>query len=890
MLFLRRMLLLVPWVRRARERELAKELRTHLELAAEAARADGMADGAAREAARHESTDLRRAAEDVRDVWSFRSLERLRQDFRYALRAARRSPGFTVITIASTAGGIASATLVFSLIQSVLLEPLPYRHSERLVYVREVVPALAHLYPIIPVNLQHFRTWKREARGFESLAAVNPETVTLSGTSEPERVDILNASADLFSVLGLRPQIGRAIAADDDARRSRVAIVSYSLWQRRFGGAADILDRSLLLDGVPHTIIGVLPASFWFPTGSDLGPLHQLGKRIDVIRPMSVSTWLSEGWAGDYDHIVFGRLRDGTSPTLAAAELDSIEKRIVGEHQGVSEGLHVRVDPLQEAITAPVRTSLYLLLLFVLVLLAIVCVNLAALLLARTMGRAREFSIRTAIGAGRARLFQQVLLETLLLVSAGGALGIAAASSGLRAIAASSVLDLPRGASVQMDARVVQFAVLLVFACALAVAWLPALQMARSEPHLLLRTAGASTANSRTLRLRGCLVGAESALSTVLLIGAGLLIASLTRVLHVERGFTVERAVSTRLTISEVRYPSVAERNAFFERTLDELRRIPGVTSAALISGLPLTGESQVNGIEAEGANGQAVDPVTREPIMVNVRFVSPDYFHTLGIPLKSGRRIEWGDRTRHVTVISQQLAETLWPGRGPIGRRFSTGSEVGKVEVVGSVGDVRNGSLEGPVTPIVYVPFWVRGPLTADVVVRTNLDDRAIAPEIRRAVWAADPGVPLSAVRTISDIVSDAVARRRFQVQVAGAFAAAALLLILLGIYGVVAYTATERRREIGIRMALGARQRDVLTDMIRGGLQPVTVGIGAGLLVAMAGGRFIRALLFGITPGDPTVIAAAVTLIGIAALIATLLPARAAARVNPLQVLRMD
>lgn len=527
MLVFRRLLLLLPWVRRARERELEQELKGHLDLAFDEARQEGLPEADAHDHARRETIGLERARENAAAVWRFRPLDTLGQDLRYAWRSARHAPGFTVVAVLSTAGGIAAATAVFSLVQAVLLKPLPYRASDRLVYLREVVPPLARLYPTLPVNAQHFRTWTREARGFEALAAVNPDTATLTGAGEPERVELMEASSGLFGVLGIAPQLGREITEEEERKRSRVILISHSLWQRRFGGAADILGRTLVLDGLPHTVIGILPAVFWFPSGTDLGPLAKLGRRADIVRPLGAVTWLSEGWGGDYDLLVFGRLRAGISPQQARAELDAIEARIVAEHQGVSPGLHVTVDPLQQVITAPVRIGLYLLLLSVLALLLVVCVNLAALLLARTMGRAREFSIRTAIGAGRSRLFQQVLLETLLLVGAGGLLGIAGAGATLRAIVASGVLDLPRADLVQVDVTVVQFAVLLVFACALAVAWLPASNMAAADPQRLLRqSTGSVSASGRTLRLRSWLVAVETVLSTVLLIGAGLLMAS----------------------------------------------------------------------------------------------------------------------------------------------------------------------------------------------------------------------------------------------------------------------------------------------------------------------------------------------------------------------------
>lgn len=892
MLFLRRVLLLLPWVRRARERDLAEELRAHVELASDDARDEGFAPDEARRSARVEVGNITRAVENVRELWTFASIERTKQDLRYALRGARRAPAFTLVAVGSLGAGVAAATIVFSIVNTVLLKPLPYPSPDRIVYVREIVPPLQHLYPTLPANIQHFDVWRRNARSFDGLAAVSGDTVTLTGSGEPQRVDVAYVSSNLFDVLQVQPRAGRSFLPNEErAAKSNVAIISDALWHQRFGGAEDVVGRPLIIDGVVHTIVGVLPSSFWFPAGGDLGPLARFGTRTDVFRPLAASGRLYDGWGGDYDYVVFGRLARGVSPARARAELDALERRIVSEHQGVSAGLHVALDPLKDVIAAPVRTGLYVLLLFVDLLLLIVCVNLASLLLARTTARTREFAIRTALGAGRARLFQQVVLETALLVGAATILGLAAAAWGLRFLARSDVLDLPRTADLKVDLTVVGFAAVAALASALIVAWLPASRIAAIDPERVLR--GSSNTVSEALgalRLRGWLVGAETAISTVLLVAAGLLVASLGRVLHVDRGFAVEHALGATVTLASSRYRTPEDRNRFFDRVLEGARSLPGVTGAAFVSKLPLTGESQVNGIVLDGKNVEAVDPSTREMVLVNVRFVSPDYFRTLGIRHIRGRSIEPADRTRKIAVISERLAAKVWPGQNPLGRKFETGSGVGMVEVVGVVGDVPNASLEQGPTPIVYVPFWGRGPTFGDLVIRTAVDETSLVSALRRTVWNVDPEVPLSNVRTIGDLVSAAVARRAFQMRMAAGFAAGALLFTLIGISGVVAYAAAQRRKEIGIRIALGARSTAVLRAMIVSGLKPVAAGLLVGIAGALAGARFMRTLLFGVSAADPLVIVAAVSLLAIVATLATMLPARAAARTDPVRVLRSE
>jgi predicted permease len=817
--------------------------------------------------------------------------DRLVQDLRYAIRGLARSRLFTAIAILSLALGLGSAAAIFSLVDGVLLRPLTYRRPDQLVFIREVVPPLQGIYADLPVNYQHLRFWRREARSVVDMAAFDAASWTLTGAGEPRILEGAEVSASLFSVLGVAPQAGRSFLPEEEQEgRNRVVVITDSLWRRRFGASPTLLGQPILLDGIPHTVVGILPPSLRFPKKDDLGQLARLGERSEIFRPLAKT---QEGWDGDYDWIVFARLRPGVSPGTARAELDLLQQRIVREH-AAPPGLRVTLRPLQEVLGAPVRTGLYALLAAVFLLLLIVSVNLANLLLARGSVRATEFSVRLALGASRFHLARQILTETLLLSLSGGLLGVVAAGAILRAFVAAAPVDLPRLAEVRLDARVGLFAFGLALLCGLLAGLTPALRLAGMDPQGTLRAGSRAVTESRpTLRLREILVGGEVALSVLLLVLAGLLVGSLMRLEQVDRGFRAERAVAVDLQLPQTGYPAAKERSAYFDRALESVRSLPGVRSAAFISKLPLTGETNVNGITLAGADQNVVDSESRGILTVNVRLVSPGYFATLGIPLLHGRDFEAGDRDRGdpddlgVAIVSARVAAKLWPGRDPLGRRFSTGSSVGKVEVVGVVGDVHNGRLDQPPTLVVYVPYWRRSPGHGDLVLRTAALPQALLPTVRGRLWKIDPGIPVPTMRTLSEIVAESLGARRFQVQLASGFALFALLLAALGIYGVVSYSVAQRRREIGVRMALGARIADVLGLVVARGFRPVLAGLAIGIVLALLAGQLIRSLLFGISATDPvTIVGVASVLAGIAGL-ACLLPALDASRTDPANVL---
>jgi putative ABC transport system permease protein len=661
-------------------------------------------------------------------------------------------------------------------------------------------------------------------------------------------------------------------------------VITDGLWRRRFGASPSIVGQTVQLDGgSKETIIGVLPASFRFPKKDDLGSLSRLTDNTEVFQILQSP---DNGWGGDYDYLVLGRLRHGVTRAAANAELNLLEKRIAAEH-GLGYALSAQLLPLQEVITSPVKTSLMVLLAAVMLLVLMVCVNLANLLLARASARAREYSLRIALGAGRGRLVVSALVETLLLAGAGGVLGVIVARAALAVFARTAPVDLPRLDEVQVDGRVWAFAFLLSLACGLFFGLLPALRLSRTDPQTALRGASPNVAGSRRgMHLREWLVSAEVALSTLLLVLAGLLTTSLWNVLHVDRGFTDDRALDVHLQLP-ARYKDAKDRAAFFGMAADGLRALPGVRAAGVVDAIPLTGESEVNDVTLDGADSSAIDN-GRQVVMINVRFVGPDYFTALGIPLRHGRTIEAGDRDRSVAVVSERLAAKLWPGQNPLGKGLKTGSRVGRVEVVGVVADVHNAQLDRDPTLIVYVPIWKRVPWTADLVVRSSMAASALPREVRRVLTAIDPGLPAPKMRTMGQLVDETVARRRFQMQVAIGFGVAAMLLAAVGIYGVVAYGIALRRRELGIRMALGARAGQVRRLVLYQGLRPVLLGLAAGVAAALAAGQLVRSLLFGVTASDGLTLAAAAGMLTLVAALACLVPAQAAARIDPARVLR--
>lgn len=883
---LRRLLLVIPGRRRARERELQEELEANLALAIREAVDSGMPPETAERLARRDFGNLTRAGEEARDVW-LPGWDAIASDFRYAWRSLRHNPMFSVVAVLSLALGTGAATALFSVVNAVLLKPLAYEQPGQLLLVREIVGPLAHIYPTLPVNYQHFRTWREQAKSFDGMAAITSATVTLDTGADVETIGMARVSANLFDLLGVKPQLGRLFESrEDQPGQGNSVVITDGYWRRRFGAAPTAVGRTVRVSDQAKTIVGVLPPDFRFPKKNDLGDLAGLPEQTDIFGTIQ---HFMKGWGGDHDFIVIGRLRRGITREQAAAELDVITSGIAAEHR-LGYDLRTRVSPLQDVIGSPVRASLSVLLVAVLVLVLIVCVNLANLLLARGTARARELSMRVALGASRARLLSAAFAETLLLSCMGGALGILAAHVAISVFRRGTSVDLPRIDEVAIDPTVLAFALGLSLVCAALFGVMPALRLSRTDVHTAVREGSASLSSSRRgLRLREWLVGAEVTMGTLLVCLATLLVASLSQVLSADRGFEAAQSLDVRLQLPSHYTPE--NRAAFFDTAVERLRSLPGVQAVAAASKAPLTGESNVNNVRLVGADSMVFDASTAQAVMVNIRFIGPEYFAALGIPVLKGRSVEPVDRDRSVAVVSRRLAEKLWPGQNPLGKRIAaSGSHVRDTDVIGVVADVHTTRLDKDPTLMIYVPFWKHPNQARGLVLRSAGDPMAAMQAVRHAIRQLDPGIPVPKMQTMEDLVAESVSRRRLQVNVALAFAMAALLLSAIGIYGVVAYGAALRRREMAIRMALGARRSQVGRLILWQGLRPAVIGAVSGITLALAGGRWIQTLLYGVSVTDVSLLACVAIALAMVAAIASVLPAYSSSTADPAPLLRAE
>jgi predicted permease len=807
----------------------------------------------------------------------------LARDFRLAVRSLLREPAFAAISILTLAAGIGGNTAIFSIVNGVLLKPLEYRDPERLVYPREVLMSVADQYPTLPVAARHFLEWRDRCSSFENLALIEVIEANLAAGGEAERIDVARVSANFFETLGVAPALGRGFAeGEDTAGRDDVAIISDALWRRRFGADPSIVGRKVTLDAVPVTIVGVLPPGFRYPSvgypfASQASPLQPALYRPRVIAPHEYNQLI-----GPFNYNVIGRLKPGVSPEQAQAELNVVAKQLV-KLSGQEVDLRAAVFPLGDAITGRSRRGLVVLLGAVGSVLLIACLNLASLGLARAERRSGEAAIRTALGASRARLVRSALIESLIVASAGGLLGVGVAAVSLGALLQTAPRDLPRVDSVSLDAPVLLFALALTAVTALLVGVVPAWRAAREDPQNALRAGGRTASGAAGgARLRSALVAGEACIGMVLLVTAAVMAASFMRLMSADKGFEAPSVLSTKISMPSAKYSTREQRNAFHARLLATLAGQPGVLSAAITTALPLEGETWVDSIGLPGA------PQTARRPNVNVRFVSSEYLRTMGIPLRAGRTFAESDRGRQVVIISQQLAEAFWPGRDAVGRTLER-NPGDTYEVIGVAGDVRAEAHQPPVA-MLYRPYWEWAPRTVSVVARSSGDPRAVAGALREAVRVTDPEVALAPMRTVREILEGSVETRRFQMRLAAVFAGTALLLAALGIYGVVSHGVARRRNEVGIRMALGASPASVIGMVIRQGMMPVVAGIAAGAAGSLAAARVLESLLYEVSPRDPAIIAAVALALGLTAAAACYIPARRAAQVDPLEALRYE
>src|SRR5437773_2487967 len=814
----------------------------------------------------------------------------LLQDLRYGLRMLARNPGFTTVAVVTLALGIGANTAIFSVVNSVLLRPLAYRESQQLYLIQVVWLQMAKFYPLIPANLPGFRIWQRDCHSFESLAIAEGASADLTGAGEAVENHGVRASATLFDVLGVRPALGRSfLPEEDEPGRGRVVVLADEFWRGRFHADPSAVGRTIALDGAPFTVVGVLPASFHFP--AQLGQLTTFGREIDFFEPLNGPKDDERDLVGEFDFAAIGRLRTGMSPQQALAELNVIQAQISREVAKTDTGvdLSAAIIPLEFEVVGAARRGLTLLLAAVGVVMLIACVNLANMMLSRIPGRIREAAIRTALGATRWQLFRRRLTESLLLGIWGGALGVWLGSKGVTWIVRAATPGLPRLDEVHMDSRVLWFAVLLSLFTSVLSGVLPAWRASKADVQEALKSGGAAAGESQgSRRLREALVGIEVGMSTALLIVAGLLTSSLFHLLRVDPGFATEKVLTVDVDLPPQRYSEPTARLHFYNALLDRLRGLPGVHASGWVSRLPLEGETSVTGLD--------VPPGGPSHFPANFRAASPDYLAAMGIRLLHGRIFSERDRGRKVVVVSESVAKRFWPGQNPIGRTCLTfwgGRE--EDEVIGVVSDIRTVKLDAAPVMMVYVPDWFGGkdlrvPQSAGIVVRTSGDERGVKPSVREAIHVMDPVLPIAAMRSRSEMVSESVAPRRFQMLLALLFAGSALFLASLGIYGVIAYSIEQRRRELGIRSALGAQVSDLHRMILRQGMTPVAAGLLTGLSGSLVIGRLIESLLFGVKAADPMTMGTVAFLVTIVALLACFIPSRRASRVDPMVALRYE
>jgi predicted permease len=867
----------------ATDSRVQEEIREHIELSTEDYVRAGMDRREARRQALLKFGSLDALTEACRDQRGLPTAETLVRDLQQACRALRREPGFTVSTVLMLGLGLGAATTMFSIVDGVLINPLRFRDPQRLVVVREVIPAFQHLYPTLPVNAYHFTEWQRDSTAFDGLALTYGGSSNLTGVGEPERVDAAWATTNLLRLLGVPLALGRDFH-DDEGRigGGTVALLGDGLWRRRFGANPRVVGTTVMLDGRSTTIVGVLPAHFRIPNRTNAGAGDPTYGEVGVLLPKIFSEADRTQLMGRHNYGVVARLKPGLTGPQAAGDLKRIQSRIDAQ-SGEHIGLGVEVTPLLDHVVGGARRGLTVLMAAIGIVVLIICVNLANLLLARGERRSHEYAARAALGASRARLAGHAFAEVFLLAAAGGAIATGLAALAVRLLRDVNLPQVPRLQDVALDWRIALFVVAAVGTTALVFGFLPAWRASRSDPQHALRPGGRGQADSRVgRRVRGLLVAGEVGLSVMLLCLAGLLTNSFVRVTMADKGFTAPTVLSLDLELAAAKYRDDANQEAFFRRVFASLAAEPSVTSAGISSALPLQGETWVD----EAAPDASGRPGSSTP--VNVRFVSADYFSTMGIPLVAGRPFAESDRGRSVTVISTRLAQFLWPGLDAIGRRFTRGNDQW-FDVIGVVGDVRAVADQAPVV-MMYRPYWEWATNHHVLVARAAGEASSVAGALRKAVRDADADLPIPEMRTMAAILDESLAVRRLLALVATGFAAMAVLVASLGIYAVVSYSVSRRTAEIGVRAALGANRVDLCRLVLAGSAGPVVFGLVAGLAAAAASGRLVDGLLYGIGGRDPGTLLAAATVLGLVALLACIVPAVRATRVDPVHALRYE
>ncbi|HEV2402050.1 MAG TPA: ABC transporter permease [Candidatus Sulfotelmatobacter sp.] len=815
-------------------------------------------------------------------------MKNLLQDLHYGLRILRSKPMFTVLAIVMLALGIGANTAIFSVVNAVLLRPLPFKEPDQLVRVWHTPPAKS--FPGIDtfsVSAANYIDWKRDNHVFEQMAIYSYRGVTLTGVAQPQQVDACSVSAGFFETLGVAPMLGRVFSPEEDQPgRTNVGVLSYRFWQEHFGSNPDVVGHEVAMDGQNFLIAGVMPESFRFPEFAQM--------------------WTPMGWTdkeravrGEHHSVVIARLKPGVQVKQAQAEMNTISRRLEELYPVDDKGWGAVVIPLQKDLANDVRPALLVLLGAVAFVLLIACANVANLALARTFSRQKEIAIRCALGASSSRVVRQILTESVLLASLGGLLGLVVAYFGERFIVAYLANQLPGTITIGLDTRVLAFTACLSLLAGIAAGVLPAFRLSKGDVNPALKQGlGRTDASAGSQRTRGVLVVAEVALSLILLVGAGLMIRSLHQLQSVAPGFESHGVLTMTAAVSRAKFPEPQQQIQFFDQVLQRVRVLPGVESAGVIDDIPLDNGGSHQPIQIEG---QPVAAMADQP-EVDVRLTSPGFMRSMHIPIVRGRDFNDQDVVGRPAsiLISQSMANRFWPGEDPIGKRLTLTFSPDQVrEIVGVVGDVKLDGLDQqrPSTAL-YVPLeqvsksskfdWGSFPMT--VVVRSTVAPASMVSAVTNAIHDVDRNIPVRDISTMDDLVSKSLSQPRFNMLLLGIFAGIAALLAAIGIYSVLSYSVRQRVPEIGIRLALGARLADVLRMVVFEGMKPALIGVAIGIAGALAMGRVVASLVYQVKPTDPLTYVAVVALLAFIALIACLIPAYRASKVDPVIALRNE
>jgi len=818
-------------------------------------------------------------------------------DLRYALRQLRKSKGFAFTALLTIALGVGAVTAVFSVVNTVLLRPYPFRDPGQIVVWRETIQEIQQAEPLLPDNYRHYLNLKGRATSIQDAAIVQTAGFSVSvGVDHPQMTEGLAVSPNFFSVLGVTPLMGRVFMPEEaQSGRDQEVILTWGAWQRFFHGDPSVIGTNLRVSGEPKTVVGVMPKAFRFPVMSVMPGQATYGStdRYEIYKPLAPDPEELTANDGDFNFLVVARLQPGVSMQQAQSELDGIEKATAAaDHLAIHLG--VVVLPFSEEISGNVSKPLWLLLAAVGSVLLMACVNLANLQLARSVARQHEMALRAALGAGRRRLFQGVLAENLILGLGGGVGGILFADLGEKLFVRIAAV-LPRLNEVHLSTPMLLFALGLSIVTSLGFGILPALRSFRVMPQSALQASSTRLSSSKqAAHTRKMLVAIEVACSITLLIVTGLITRSFSHLLTQDRAFNSQSVSVARADLSSSRYssgggiphnpgadPGSLARDEMIDRTLDKLRALPGVQSVAATSVIPLTGDTSVDGIH------RVDHPVPEGQVpMANRRFISPGYLSTMRIPLIAGRDFSEEDRTNpRVVIVSEKTAKAVWPDENPLGRSIRHWGRV--YTVVGVTADARISDLKRDVA-VYYLPYWDFPPATPVFLVRSSQTIQALGPEMRQTIWSIDPDISIPTVISLDAQLDESVATEKFQTIILSSFGGAALLLAVLGIYGVLAYSVSLRTQEFGIRIALGSSRSKLVRQVLMDASYPMAAGMAMGLLGAALATRWVRSLLYETSPADPVVIGSGMAILIVAALLASLLPARNAAATDPMHVLR--